>query len=439
MNRDEAIRLLGTGADGIASWNSYRRINDIFSFNLRGADLRGAYLHGANLRGADLRSAKLAGADLRRADLGRADLSRAQLETARLDGVELQAADLSGADLRGAHLSEAHLRDAVLCGAYFTGADLRRADLRGTDLRDAHLRHLNLHGVNLGGADLRNADLGGADLRDVDLGDADLGDADLTEATIHRTIVCGTNLDCLFGETIFGRLDLTQAIGLGSAGHSAPSTVAVETLELSKGMIPEDFLRGCGLSPWEILSTKLYDPAMTPPQLVEVQYEIFDAWTKGKGMINGCFISYSWKDAKFVNKLHDRLTAEGVNVWLDRHDMVAGPIQDQVWRSIQLHHAVILVMSEDSTRSDWVENELDMARRKEKEEGRPVLCPIALDDAWKRKIDAGEGPGDPSRPLWRTLAQKLVLDFSSWKTKKFDEEFGKLVRGLQLHYGPKAR
>lgn len=151
-------------------------------------------------------------------------------------------------------------------------------------------------------------------------------------------------------------------------------------------------------------------------------------------MINGCFISYSWKDAKFVDKLHDRLRSEGVNVWLDRHDMVAGMIQDQVWRAIQVHHVVILVLSKDSVQSDWVENELDMARNKEKAAGRAVLCPVALDDAWKAKVEAQGGPGDPSRPLWRTLTQKLVVDFS--KVREFDEAFGKLLRGLKINYGP---
>lgn len=104
----------------------------------------------------------------------------------------------------------------------------------------------------------------------------------------------------------------------------------------------------------------------------------------------------------------------------------------------QLNHVVILVLSEDSVRSDWVENELDMARQKEKAEGRAVLCPIAFDDAWKAKLDASGGPGDPKRALWLTLEAKLVMDFSAWKTKAFGEEFGKLLRGLRVNYGPKA-
>ena len=154
-------------------------------------------------------------------------------------------------------------------------------------------------------------------------------------------------------------------------------------------------------------------------------------------MIKGCFISHSWKDSNFVDKLYTRLMAEGINVWLDRHDIVAGPIQNQLWQAIQVHHAVIFVLSKDSIGSDWVEHELEMARDKEKAEDRPVLCPIALDDTWKVKVSAGDGPGDPSLGLWRKVKRNHAVDFSGWETDGFDEAFEKLVRGLRLYYGPK--
>jgi hypothetical protein len=182
----------------------------------------------------------------------------------------------------------------------------------------------------------------------------------------------------------------------------------------------------------------MYDPTMTPSHFSELQYRIFDAWTKGKNMLNGCFISYSSNDEIFAEKLRDYLMKEGVNVWLDRHDMVAGPIQDQIWRAIQLYHVVILVLSETSVRSDWVVHELEMARKKEKSEDRAVLCPLALDNAWKTKVNPSDGPGDPNRHLWRTLTEKHIVDFSHWETKASDEAFQKLLRGLRLHYGPQA-
>jgi hypothetical protein len=97
---------------------------------------------------------------------------------------------------------------------------------------------------------------------------------------------------------------------------------------------------------------------------------------------------------------------------------------------------VIIVLSRDSVQSDWVENVLEMPRNKEKEQQRPVFCPITLDDSWKEEVNAKDGPGDPSRQLWRTLQEKLILDFSSWQAEAFDVAFQKLVRGLKTNYGP---
>jgi hypothetical protein len=353
MDRDEALRLLRGGPEGVKEWNRRREaVKAIPSFI-------GVHLIGA--------------------DLGNADLYRAKLSDANLSKANLCCANLCRADLRGANLGAANLSDA-----------------------------------NLSCADLHHTDFRGANLSSVDLTDA----------------------ECWF--TVFADVDLTTIKGIYSVDHDGPSDINIGTLFRSRGQIPEAFLRGCGLTPWEVLMAKAYDPALSPPQFAELQYRIFDAWTKGRTMINGCFISYSHADAKFVEKLRNRLIAEGVNVWLDRHDMVAGTIQDQVWLAIQVHHVALLVLSETSVQSDWVENELDMARAKERNEKRAVLCPVALDDAWKAKVDAKGSPGDPSRALWRTLTQKLVVDFSGWKTEAFDEAFQKLVRGLKVNYGPGA-
>ena len=69
MNRDEALRLLKSGEEGIAEWN--RRLQ-VWRPN---PDLNNANLNGAYLRGLDL----LIGANLREAFLRRAYLSRADL------------------------------------------------------------------------------------------------------------------------------------------------------------------------------------------------------------------------------------------------------------------------------------------------------------------------------------------------------------------------
>jgi uncharacterized protein YjbI with pentapeptide repeats len=337
---------------------------------------------------------------------------RRAIESENFLAIDLETAEghpshLVGADLAGVHLAGVHLARVYLAWAVLTGANLARANLGGADLGGADLTRANLTRANLMGADLTGAVLAGADL---------------------------TGAAC--SGTSFNDMDLSTAKGLDAIRHFFPSHVSTSTLTRSRGQIPEAFLRGCGLTPWEVLSASLYNRALTPAKLGEIQRDIFAAWTKGRSMISGCFFSYSWADRKFVDKLGTRLENEGIKAWIDRNKMLAGPLQPQIWRAIQDHQAVILVLSKDSVQSDWVENELDIARSKEKAERRAVLCPVALDDAWDAKVKAKDGPGDSNRKLWLTLLQKHVMDFSRWKTKAFEKEFEKLLDGLKLHYGP---
>jgi hypothetical protein len=135
VDRDEAIRMLKGGEDGVREWNQRRKqgeeIPDLSRAHLRGADLRRADLRGAVLSEAVLRRADLRGAVLRGAVLSEADLSWAVLRRADLSG-----ADLSGAVLRGADLREAVLRGAVLssatCGLTVFG-DVDLSEVKGLE------------------------------------------------------------------------------------------------------------------------------------------------------------------------------------------------------------------------------------------------------------------------------------------------------------------
>jgi uncharacterized protein YjbI with pentapeptide repeats len=106
MDRDEAIRLLRGGPDGVREWNERRGRGEEIP-DLDGADLRMAHLIGAVLGRADLRGADLIGADLREAVLGRVDFRKAVLRGAVLGRATLNGADLRRADFRGAQLSGA--------------------------------------------------------------------------------------------------------------------------------------------------------------------------------------------------------------------------------------------------------------------------------------------------------------------------------------------
>jgi hypothetical protein len=141
MDRNEALRLLKGGSEGVAEWNRRRKAGEEIP-HLREADLRGAHLIRADLRGAhlgkaDLGRAALVGADLREAHLVGAHRVRAYLGRADLRGADLVLADLVLADLGGAHLDGADLREASL-----VGADLDRARCRRTNFADVDLSEI---------------------------------------------------------------------------------------------------------------------------------------------------------------------------------------------------------------------------------------------------------------------------------------------------------
>jgi uncharacterized protein YjbI with pentapeptide repeats len=321
--------------------------------------------------------------------------------------------DLSRADLREANLWRAHLRKANLALA-----DLSKADLRVANLRGANLRGANLRGAILNGSGLRDADLKGADLKDVNLVGADLSEADLGEANL---------IGAVLKRTLLGELDLCDTKGLDEVIHVGPSPISTSTLERSNGKIPEKFLRGCGLSDWEIESAKLYQPRLSTQEIDNILYRVHDLRANQAIQINPLFISYNHEDGEFIDAIEKQLIEKGIRFWRDIHDAPAGRLEKIVDRAIRQNPIVLLILSKNSVNSDWVEHEARTARELEKELGRDVLCPVALDDMWK----------DCAWPirLREQIMEYNILDFSKWEDEQeFGKMFRKLVDGLDLFY-----
>jgi hypothetical protein len=277
--------------------------------------------------------------------------------------------------------------------------------------------------IDLRKADLISADLSGADLRKADLRKADLIKADLSGANLREADLSGADVSF----ATFGATDLSKTCGLGEVMHYFPSIIDTHTLRLSKGKIPEVFLRGCGLPDWEIEAAKLHNPDLTNEEIVKIQYRIYDLRATQAIQISPLFISYSHADSTFVDTLEKGLNEKGVRFWRDIHDMTAGRMETQIDRAIRQNPTVLLILSKNSMNSDWVQHEVRKARELEKELGRDALCPIALDDGWKS-----------SRWPQRVMEQVMeynILDFSKWEDEStFQTKFAKLLSGLDLFY-----
>jgi uncharacterized protein YjbI with pentapeptide repeats len=337
-----------------------------------GADLSNANLSGVNLYNANLTGANLIGADIRAANLRAANLS----------GADIRAANVSGADLRGADIRAANLHDV----------DLSNANLRAAILRDADLSNANLNGVNLYNADLRDADLDKAHMSFANLSGADLRGANLANAG--------------FSETVFADSNLTSAVGLETCFHFGPSIIDHRTLQQSMPL-PIPFLRGIGL----------------PQRLIEYLPSIFNQAPQ----YYFCFISRSTKDQDFADRIHADLQNKGVRCWFAPHDMpIGGKILDEIDVAIRLRDKVVLILSEHSIKSDWVEDEVTKAFEEERKRNQIMLFPIRLDDA---VIDTNE-------PWAAKLRARHIGDFTCWKAPDlYKKGLERVLRDL----APKAK
>jgi len=120
---------------------------------------------------------------------------------------------------------------------------------------------------------------------------------------------------------------------------------------------------------------------------------------------HSCFISYSSKDDDFAQRLHADLQQQGVRCWFAPKNMKIGDkIRQTIHHSIQSQEKLLLILSENSVESAWVETEVETAFEKERKQGQPVLFPIRLDQAvletdqaWAAEIHRNRHIGDFSR------------------------------------------
>jgi hypothetical protein len=323
----------------------------------------------------DLREVDLQGIDIRGAYLAEADLSLVDFSGRDLSGMHLDSSDFTEAKFNNANLTKADLRRSIFFRSDLIGANLEGAELQAADFRQAYLMKANLRRIYLGG---------------VDFTQAALTHADLTESTLNGTV--------------FGENYLDEVIGLDSVIHNGPSVIGIATIYRSKGNIPEAFLRGAGVP----------DNFITYMRSLAGQAIEFYS----------CFISYSSKDHEIAERLYADLQAKGVRCWFAPEDLKIGDkFRQRIDESIRLYDKLLLVLSEDSISSSWVEDEVESALERERNENRLVLFPIRIDDAVEN-----------TQKAWAASLrrQRHIGDFTSWKDHDaYQKSFERLLRDLR--------
>lgn len=115
------------------------------------------------------------------------------------------------------------------------------------------------------------------------------------------------------------------------------------------------------------------------------------------------FISYSHSDKEFVMRLFETLRTNGVEPFLDEKDIKVGQnILKRIEEGIQDSVGVVYIISENSVKSRWVEEEISLAQQRSLEDKRFVIYPILLDDV--------------ELPL--SIRKLKYLDFKNWKIEE---------------------
>jgi len=286
--------------------------------------------------------------------------------------------------------------------------DLSKADLSGADLSWGDLSTADLNGVDLNGANLSGAIFIEADLLAASLNGANLSRAFLVGANLSWAAFANANLDeAYFALTSLSHIDLSQAGGLGTAQHLAPSSVGVDTLMASfRGAgdrLPEltTFFLGAGV-PEELLRE-------VPRIVAEVKYYT-------------CFISYGQHDLEFAKKLTEDLRAKGVPCWLWETDKTVGePTRQEIERKLEEYEKMVVLCSIHSLLGNGIRREIDRQLAKDREK----LVPISLEEGWKHDNYKADCLGTDLKPF---LIDRNYADFAN---KPYDEALAELLKGLR--------
>jgi hypothetical protein len=282
---------------------------------------------------------------------------------------------------------------ANLHGANLQFVDFTQANLQYADLREALICGANLSGTDLIGADLSFSNLTRVNLHSADLGRTNLNGSNLNEADFTAAVLWGT---------VFADVDLRCVKGLESVVHLGPSQIDIATIYNSFAEIPETFLRGAGVP--DSLVSFMRSLVVNP-----IEYY-------------SCFISYSTKDQEFAERLHADLQTKGVRCWFAPKDLKIGDrFRQRIDEAIRLHEKLLVILSEQSVRSNWVREEVESCLEREHREQRTVLFPVRLDDAvisteeaWAASIRRQRHIGDFRRwkdhDAYQTVFERLLQD-----------------------------
>lgn len=361
--------------EGVEVWNEWRKSNKETAPNLDGANLRGIKLLGCDFSKTNLANALFEGSILHKSNF----------EKANLINTDFSEAQMIGAIFKNVGLREGRFVNTDLSLVDFSDVVADYAVFQSTNFSGSVFSHVAIIGSNLSEASFR--------------------DALVSFSQIENTELLSTDFtDSMFGQNTFINLDFGTTIGLSTVKHLSPSHLTLSSLLKSKFQIPREFLFGIG----------------TPDDFVN-----FIAAMKGTPIeYYSCFISYSSQNQDFASRLYADLQNSNVRCWLATEDLKIGDkFRTRIEESIRLHDKLLLILSETSVNSQWVESEVESAMERERKEDKTILFPVMLDNAVMDTTVAW------AAEIRRT---RHIGDFLDWKNHgSYTKALDRLLRDLK--------
>jgi TIR domain len=130
------------------------------------------------------------------------------------------------------------------------------------------------------------------------------------------------------------------------------------------------------------------------------------------------FLSYARSDAQVVERIARDLRGQGVDLWMDRQDLLAGQEWlPQIEKAISGADFMLVFISKASLNSKWVQREYQVAFQSQAKVGGTRLIPVLLE-----RVDL---------PPFLSSIQYVDL------TESYFEGVQQLLRALQMPVGPR--
>ena len=225
--------------------------------------------------------------------------------------------------------------------------------------------------------------------------------ADLTDVTVSYCSLGGASLQ--------------SVKGLSTLFHIGPSSIGVDTLEMTAA----DLAKHPSDEGQQEIETFL-QYAGVPDEYIQ----FFRSRIGQPIQFYSAFISYSTKDQEFADRLYADLRQKNIRCWLATEDLKIGDkFRSRINDAIRIHDKLLAILSEHSVKSAWVEDEVEAAFERERRDDTTVLFPIRLDDA---VMD--------SEAAWAESIRRTrhIGDFRHWKDDdQYQTALARLIRDLQ--------